>query len=208
MAVRRSILRGVVFNLEGTLRVPPSLDLQALRQAISKDADHRSPEQKAKALQAIDSAVDAQHQQQQQLGGSGAILGAKEVCDFIDARGLLRALITSSSEDDMQRFLQLAELNNCSQQFNPMIGKEYSSLKPFPDPLLHVFKQWGAKPWHVLMVGDTPAYDVACGNAVGSLTCLVDPLFQYKNDTLPRQHRPTFKIHSLQELMCLIQRLQ
>ncbi|MCO5592885.1 hypothetical protein L7F22_046889 [Adiantum nelumboides] len=206
MAVRRSILRGVVFNLEGTLRVPPSLDLQALRQAISKDVDHRSPEQKAKALQAIESAVDAQHQQQ--LGGSGAISRAKEVCDFIDARGLLRALITSSSEDDTQRFLQLAELNTCSQQFNPVIGKEYSSLKPSQDPLLDVFKQWGAKPWHVLMVGDTPAYDVACGNAVGSLTCLVDPLFRYKNDTLPRQHRPTFKIHSLQELMGLLQRLQ
>ncbi|MCO5591558.1 hypothetical protein L7F22_045545 [Adiantum nelumboides] len=206
MAVRRAILRGVVFDLDDILCVPSSLDLQALRRVISNDADHRSPEQKIKALQAIDSAVDVQRQQQ--LGGSGAIFGAKEVCDFIDARGLLRAIITSSSEDDAQRFLQLSELNTCSQQFNPVIGKEYTSLKPSPDPLLHVFKQWSAKPWHVLMVGNTSAYDVARGNAAGSLTCLVDPLFRYKNDTLPRQHRPTFKVHSLHELMGLIQRLQ
>ncbi|MCO5546865.1 hypothetical protein L7F22_000302 [Adiantum nelumboides] len=135
-------------------------------------------------------------------------IARQEICDLIDARGLLCVIITSSSEDDAQRFLQLAKLNTCSQQFNPVIGKEFSSLKPSPDPLLHVFKQWGAKPWHVLMVGDTPAYNIACGNAVGSLTCLVHPLFCYKNDTLPRQHRPTFKVHSLQELMGLIQRLQ
>ncbi|KAI5063682.1 hypothetical protein GOP47_0022229, partial [Adiantum capillus-veneris] len=201
MAARRALLRGVVFDLDGTLRVPPSLDLQALRGAILKDG-HRSPEQVAKALQAIDSA-----DMQRQEGCGSAIAGAKEVCDHIDASNLHRAIITLSSSDDAQRFQ--AEVNNRS-PFSPVFGKEYSSLKPSAHPLMQVCRQWCVGPRQVLMVGDSPRYDIACGNAAGALTCLVDPLFRYNNidRQLPMHHRPIFKVHSLFELKHLIQQLQ
>jgi phosphoglycolate phosphatase-like HAD superfamily hydrolase len=55
------------------------------------------------------------------------------------------------------------------------------------------------------MVGDSPADDMACGNAAGALTILIDYQRKYDAAALPAQHQPRHHVHSMREVIEVLQ---
>ncbi|EFJ28384.1 hypothetical protein SELMODRAFT_93629 [Selaginella moellendorffii] len=192
MGLVKAVLRGVVVDLDGTLRIPPTLDLRALKATVASRV-YSSPKEAELALQAVERAGRS---------NKWALPGAAELCSFIDSKKLRRGMITRSSTRDAENFE--AEELAVGSRFSPILGNEASAMKPSPQPLLRVCETWGVNPGEVLMVGDSAKDDVACGKSAGAMTCLVDPLFRYKIDELPLHQRPDFKVHSLHELKALI----
>ena len=51
------------------------------------------------------------------------------------------------------------------------------------------------------MVGDSPADDIACGNAAGAVTILIDYERRYEVAALPAAHQPTHHVYSMPEVI-------
>ncbi|XP_024539423.1 haloacid dehalogenase-like hydrolase domain-containing protein At2g33255 [Selaginella moellendorffii] len=195
----RKSLHGVVCDLDGTLRIPPSLDLKALLSSLA-NRKFPSKDEAELARQAVERAKALRS------SGKASLPGALELCDFIDSIPLPRAIITLSSRADVQKH-EAKELARASRRFSPIFGGQEKVVKPSPEPLLRVCHKWGVEPGQVLMVGDSAKYDVACGNSAGAITCLIDPLFRYRIDELTGERRPDFVVHSLHEIQELIRKI-
>ena len=51
--------------------------------------------------------------------------------------------------------------------FGQILTREFKPTKPDPDPILHICKQWGVKPYNTVMVGDH-FHDIQCGTSAGA----------------------------------------
>eukprot|EP00443_Scrippsiella_acuminata_P030002 CAMPEP_0115328646 /NCGR_PEP_ID=MMETSP0270-20121206/84793_1 /TAXON_ID=71861 /ORGANISM="Scrippsiella trochoidea, Strain CCMP3099" /LENGTH=389 /DNA_ID=CAMNT_0002749185 /DNA_START=46 /DNA_END=1211 /DNA_ORIENTATION=- len=168
----RPPLRGVVFDMDGTLTVP-NLDFQELyrRAGVPKGEDILSAKWRADA-NACAIVEDFEEEGRRTLC---LMPGAAELGAWLSAHGIPTALVTRNSARTLEHFF--AHIWPASvPAFMPAISRDDPwASKPDPASLVHIAKQWGVPAGDsLLMVGDSPSNDVVYGKAAGVRTALLD----------------------------------
>ncbi|TMW91098.1 hypothetical protein EJD97_014786 [Solanum chilense] len=207
-------LKGIVFDMDGTLTVPV-IDFQAMYRAVlghdeylavkSKnpsgiDILHHieswSPDKQCRAYEVI------ADYEKQGLDRLQIMPGAAELCSFLDSRNIRRGLITRNVKDAVDLFHERFGV-----KFSPALSREYRPYKPDPAPLLHICSTWEVQSNEVMMIGDSLKDDVACGKRAGAFTCLLDETGRYDAPEYANvQHKPDYKVSSLVEVQSLLER--
>ncbi|KAF8015902.1 hypothetical protein BT93_H1449 [Corymbia citriodora subsp. variegata] len=208
----RARLRGVVFDMDGTLTVPV-IDFAAMYRAVLGDDEYRrvraenptgidilhliegwTPERQRKAYEVI---ADYERQGLDRLQ---IMPGAAELCSFLDSKKL-RGLITRNMRSAVDLFHQRFGII-----FSPALSREFRPYKPDPAPLLHICSSWEVKPSEVLMIGDSLKDDVMCGKHAGAFTCLLDQTGRYDAPEFDSVDlKPNFKVSCLTEVFPLLE---
>ncbi|KAK2455646.1 hypothetical protein P8452_02782 [Trifolium repens] len=206
-------LRGVVFDMDGTLTVPV-IDFVSMYKAvlgeneyqrikasnpvgidILKLIDHWSPHQQRQAYDTI-----AQFEQQA-LQRLQIMPGTSELCNLLDSKKIRRGLITRNMKSAVDLFHQRFGIT-----FSPALSREFRPYKPDPAPLLHICSLWDVQPNEVIMVGDSLKDDIACGGRAGAHTCLLDQTGRYDSPEYANvDFKPDFKVTSLAEVYSLLE---
>ncbi|KAF9611190.1 hypothetical protein IFM89_027504 [Coptis chinensis] len=210
---QKKILRGVVFDMDGTLTVPV-IDFQAMYKAVLGEEEYISiksqsptgidilhhieswtPEKQKIAYQTI---TDYERQGLDRLQ---IMPGAKELCGFLDSKQIRRGLITRNIKEAVDLFhLRFGIV------FSPALSREFRPYKPSPDPLRHICSTWEVHPNEVMMIGDSLKDDVACGKCAGAFTCLLDETGRYDSTSFATADlNPDFKVSSLVEILSLLE---
>ncbi|GAB4843681.1 hypothetical protein Ancab_013645 [Ancistrocladus abbreviatus] len=195
-------LRGVVFDMDGTLTVPV-IDFQAMYKAVLGEEQYIAV--KSKNPSGIDILHHIEHwsspEQQkayeiiadferQGLDHLQIMPGALELCGFLDSKKLRRGLITRNVKAAVDLFHQRFGIT-----FFPALSREFRPYKPDPAPFLHICSMWEVQPNEVMMIGDSLKDDVACGKRAGAFTCLLDETGRYDVPQYASvHHKPDFKL--------------
>ncbi|KAM3326924.1 haloacid dehalogenase-like hydrolase domain-containing protein [Capsicum chacoense] len=213
-ASSKPLLKGIVFDMDGTLTVPV-IDFQAMYRAVLGHDEYVAvksknpsgidilhhieswiPDKQKKAYQVI---ADFE---KQGLDHLQIMPGAAELCSFLDSRNIRRGLITRNVKDAVDLFHQRFGV-----KFSPALSREYRPYKPDPAPLLHICSTWEIQPNEVMMIGDSLKDDVACGKRAGAFTCLLDETGRYDAPEYANvEHQPDYKVSSLVEVQSLLER--
>lgn len=188
MSQQRPTLRGVVFDMDGTLTVP-NIDFQAMysrcgvdpSQDVLKVLPTLSPESAAEKM-AIIEGIEAEATKTMTL-----MPGAKEFATWLGSHGIKTALVTRNT------LVSATALASHLPSFDIIIARDHGNQPPKPDPtaLLHIASTWRVQPNELVMVGDSPANDIAFGNVAGAATALVGSRRAHveadagKNDSVP-----------------------
>lgn len=206
-------LRGVVFDMDGTLTVPV-IDFSAMYKAVLGEEEYLSvksenpsgidilhyieswsPDKQRKAYEII---TDFERQGLDRLQ---IMPGAAELCDFIDSKKMRRGLITRNVKAAVDLFHQ-----RFGMAFSPALSREYRPYKPDPAPLVHICSTWEVQPNEVMMIGDSLKDDVACGKRAGAFTCLLDETGRYNTgDFVKMGLNPDFTVSSLTQVRSLLE---
>ncbi|GES60979.1 HAD superfamily hydrolase [Aspergillus terreus] len=169
-------LKGVVFDVDGTLCLPQNYMFGEMRAAlgIDKKVDilHHirslptieAQTEAANKIKAIEREA-MRHQQPQP--------GLVELMDYLQDKGVKRALCTRNFEAPVRHLL---ENHLPAHVFVPIITRETPGLLPKPDPagILHIAKEWdlanGGE--NLIMVGDS-IDDMTAGHTAGAATVLL-----------------------------------
>ncbi|KAL5542447.1 hypothetical protein UlMin_010157 [Ulmus minor] len=196
----KSRLRGVVFDMDGTLTVPV-IDFPAMYRAnpsgidILHQIENWSPEKQQKAYDTI---ADFEREGLDRLQ---IMPGAAELCGFLDSKKIRRGLITRNVKTAVDLFHERFGITFC-----PALSREFRPYKPDPAPLLHICSAWDVQPDEVMMVGDSLKDDVKCGKRAGAFTCLLDENGRYDSPEYANvDHKPDFKVSSLHEVRKLLE---
>lgn len=206
-------LRGVVFDMDGTLTVPV-IDFPSMYRAVLGEEEY------VRIKLENPSGIDVLHQiekwspdkqkrayeiiaefEKQGLDRLQIMPGASELCKFLDSRNIRKGLITRNVKESVDLFH-----NRFGMTFSPALSREFRPYKPNPAPLLHICSNWGVQPNEVIMIGDSLKDDVACGKRAGAFTCLLDETGQYNS---PEYHNaglePDYCVSSLVEVHSLLE---
>ncbi|XP_006854365.2 haloacid dehalogenase-like hydrolase domain-containing protein At2g33255 [Amborella trichopoda] len=200
-------LRGVVFDMDGTLTVPV-IDFGAMYREVlgneyesirsrsrgtSIDILHHietwEPEKQQKAYEVI---TEFERRGLKQLE---IMPGAMELCEFLDDKKIRRGLVTRNVKESVDLFHI-----RFGMKFIPALSREFRPYKPDPAPLLHICSEWNIPPNEVIMVGDSLRDDVGCGKGAGAFTCLLDEQGKYDSPESFAEIQPDFKVSSLRDL--------
>ncbi|CAN7137528.1 unnamed protein product [Brassica rapa subsp. narinosa] len=206
-------LRGVVFDMDGTLTVPV-IDFAAMYRSVLGEDEYKrikaespagidilhyieswSPDKQQKAYEII------ADYEQQGIDKLQIMPGAVELCSFLDSKKIKRGLITRNVKKAIDIFHQRFDVI-----FSPALGREFRPYKPNPDPLLHICSAWDIQPNEVMMVGDSLKDDIACGKGAGAFTCLLDETGRYGPDDFSVSGlHPDFKVDSLSKIQNILE---
>jgi len=205
----KPLIRGVVFDMDGTLTVP-CIDFAEMkrRAGVPANADIldtiESWEDVARreAAYAAIAEVEAEALQRMRV-----MPGCEQLCAELDARRVPRALITRNVRAGVRHFHDHHLTPTGLNMFSPAITRECEfEYKPSPAALLHICESWGIDPSEAVMVGDSYKDDVVCGNRAGTITVLLD--FERRNgytvDQFSGEERPTHVVSSLTDVAVLL----
>eukprot|EP00747_Dinoflagellata_sp_TGD_P194711 gnl/TRDRNA2_/TRDRNA2_62439_c1_seq1.p1 gnl/TRDRNA2_/TRDRNA2_62439_c1~~gnl/TRDRNA2_/TRDRNA2_62439_c1_seq1.p1 ORF type:complete len:388 (-),score=87.30 gnl/TRDRNA2_/TRDRNA2_62439_c1_seq1:54-1076(-) len=166
-------IRGVIFDMDGTLTLPDQLDFKLMRERAGvpggvdivpylREKHAGDEEAMAKAMAIID------EMERSAFSPPKLQPGLKESILQLAARGVRMGIVTRNSAACVDEFLRYTELP--AGTFSPVITRD-SDLpnKPDPAPVLHCCEAWGIEPKSALMVGDG-VDDMKMGAAAGSPT--------------------------------------
>jgi HAD superfamily hydrolase (TIGR01509 family) len=160
-------IRGVIFDMDGTLTVPV-IDFALMRRRLGiPEGDILAilrgwPDTRQKAAFDIIEEIEEEGRFKLQLQP-----GADALMRVLERRGLPRAILTRNTEKTV-RHLQ----THLHTTFSVIITRSFPTFKPDPAPALHICGKWGLKPAEVLLVGDFRD-DLTCGKQAGTRTCLL-----------------------------------
>ncbi|XP_027119547.1 haloacid dehalogenase-like hydrolase domain-containing protein At2g33255 [Coffea arabica] len=206
-------LRGVVFDMDGTLTVP-AIDFPAMYKAVLGEEEYVSiRKQKPSGIDILqhieDWSPDKQRQayeiiadyEKQGLDRLEIMPGASELCAFLDSRSIRRGLITRNVKTAVDLFHERFGIT-----FSPALSREFRPYKPDPAPLLHICSTWEVRPSEVMMIGDSLKDDVACGNRAGTFTCLLDETGKYDSPKYEHvEYKPDYKVSCLAGIHSLLE---
>ncbi|KAK7278532.1 hypothetical protein RJT34_23562 [Clitoria ternatea] len=213
MSTVKTRLRGVVFDMDGTLTVPV-IDFPSMYRAVLGDDEYRRMKAESpsgidilghietwppdKQRKANDTIADYERQGLQRLQ---IMPGAAELCGLLDSKKIRRGLITRNTKSAVDLYHERFGI-----KFSPALSREFRPYKPDPAPLLHICSLWEVQPNEVIMVGDSLKDDVACGRQAGAFTCLLDQTGRYDSPEYANvEFKPDFKVTSLAEVYSILE---
>ncbi|MBL9092526.1 MAG: HAD family hydrolase [Planctomycetaceae bacterium] len=163
----RSPVRGVVFDLDGTL-VDSALDFDAMRAEMGLAAG--VPVLETLATMAEHDAARCHEilHRHERNGAERAtvMLGAAEFIHELHRRGLKQAVWTRNS-----RAVALATLERVGLVFDDVISRDDAPPKPDPTAILDLCRRWRVEPRETVMLGDY-TFDMEAGRRAGARTVL------------------------------------
>jgi phosphoglycolate phosphatase-like HAD superfamily hydrolase len=206
-AIRRPLLRGVVFDMDGTLTVP-NLDFGAmyercgvpLDQDLLAVVDAMKPEPRAAAWAIIDE-MEAEGRRSLNL-----CPGAIDLAKWLAERGIPMAVVTRNSVTTADHLNSALWTATGLPPLSPVISRDTEGVAAKPDPAaLHaIAATWDAPLSSLLMVGDSPKNDVAFAKGAGVATALVDSGRRYVEGGDGGDGGADFTVESLSELVSLL----
>ncbi|KAL4792073.1 HAD-like domain-containing protein [Aspergillus venezuelensis] len=198
-------LKGIVFDVDGTLCLPQNYMFGEMREAlgISKQVDilHHirnlpTEDEKLEASNKI-KAIEREAMKTQEPQP-----GLVELMEYLRDKDIKRALCTRNFEMPVTTLLQ----NHLPEHiFMPIITRETPGLLPKPDPagILHIAKEWGLenRGEGLIMVGDS-IDDMSAGHAAGAATVL---LLNDHNGHLKEHMHTDLVIEKLHELIDILE---
>ncbi|KAJ5679625.1 hydrolase [Penicillium macrosclerotiorum] len=220
-------LKGIIFDVDGTLCLPQHHMFSEMRQVQSNcgtgvpyDNHDLTPELR-EAL-GIDRSVDILHHirdlptpeeravavskvqavEQRAMLDQQPQPGLSQLMNYIQSRKLPRALCTRNFEAPVQYLLQ----NHLpSHIFLPIITRDTPNVVPKPDPagILHIAREWGLtnRAESLIMVGDS-IDDMTAGHTAGAATVL---LLNERNSHLKEHAHTDLCISRLDELVDILE---
>lgn len=187
------MLRGIIFDMDGTL-TKPNVDFAAIEREIGAKvgfiidyAERSTPEERKRALDILER-YEAQAAMESELNE-----GVVEMLEFVSKKRLKKALLTRNSRKSVETVLRKHKLH-----FEFIVSREDTKPKPAPDPIFLLSKRMDIHTDHLLMVGDYK-YDIICGKAAGTKTVLL----RYK-EYIETEVTPDFEINSIREIIDLV----
>ncbi|MBU2499320.1 MAG: HAD family hydrolase [Proteobacteria bacterium] len=192
-------IKGVLFDLDGTLTFPGALDFPAIKREIACPNDIPILEyletlpldRKVPLFKILESKeVEAAAQSYPNTGAEKCLAALKE-------RGLLLGIITRNSIESVR--LALEKFRGVAlEDFATIITREDFPPKPHPEGVHQAAKSMGLSTSELLVVGDF-RFDVMAGKAAGALTVL---LTNKKKPALdPGDPVPDYTIGYLEEIL-------
>ncbi|CAJ1357692.1 unnamed protein product, partial [Effrenium voratum] len=202
MAAAKPVLRGVIFDLDGTLTVP-NLDFRLMHARCNvpphEDLLHAVGQMKDEERRRAEEIIEEmEHEGRRTLQLAP---GASELGRWLRGWQLPAAIVTRNTLTTVQHLHE--GLWQRLPKFCPAVGREFLPHKPHPAAMELIAKQWGIPLGpELLMVGDSPCNDIAFGKAAGVSTALVDAnrAHRDRDATLGAD----FVVDSLQELPGLL----
>ena len=174
----RPALRGVVFDMDGTL-TKPNLDFSEMYRRCGVDMSEdilgavaaMPPAERAAATAVIDE-MEAEGRRT-----LAVMPGAVELVRWLHAHEVPTALVTRNTRATVAHLHDALWAPRGLAPFAPAISRDDElPAKPDPAAFARIASAWGAAApsGELLMVGDSPANDVAFGKAAGAATALLD----------------------------------
>ena len=190
----RPTLRGVIFDMDGTLTVP-NHDFARMYERVGcvtndilTEIDTWDAARKARAEAII------HEMETEALVGMRVMPHSSDLGAFLDARNVPLVLVTRNVAASVDHFhanhwgkrkleasgakfatteTRLATTETLK-PFSPALARDFRPYKPAPDALLFICAAWGAAPSECAMVGDSAKDDIVAGNRAGCVTILLD----------------------------------
>lgn len=138
-------LRGIVFDVDGTLCLPQTPMFAAMRSAArippGKDILHHiaslpSPEQE-QAMQAVKD-VESEYMLLQTPQP-----GLVELMSYLTSRGVRKGLLTRNFEDPVRHLISKFLSDEAVGTFEPVVTRAFEPPKPRPEGMWWIAKEWG-----------------------------------------------------------------
>jgi HAD superfamily hydrolase (TIGR01509 family) len=163
-----AIVRGIVFDLDGTL-VVQELDFEAMRREIGMPSGTPLLEAIECLQRPAREAAVAVLRRHELAAAETARLnpGVRKFLDWLSARGVRQAVLSRNMREAV-----LKVLSRCGLSFDLVLAREDAPYKPSPEGLWQICELWGMAPARVAMIGDY-LYDLQAGKSAGTRTALV-----------------------------------
>ncbi len=207
------MLKGIAFDMDGTL-TRPVMDFNEIRNRIG-GLDPGAPiYEQALKMPEPDRSRALRILAETELEAAALTKpndGIYELIAFLEQRGMRKAIFTRNAQKALE--LTLSRLGLAG-KFEPVVTREQNlKLKPDPEPVLYILKQWRLGPDEVLVVGDF-VFDVMAGKRAGCRTIRVHnpdspSPFTFAVPSAPTGHegRPDFTVSRLSEIINIIEGL-
>lgn len=170
----KDVLRGVVFDMDGTL-TRPNIDFPEMYRRCGID-------RKNDIIQVLSSLPKADakpkwdiiHQMEEDsMNTMQLTVGSIEVINWLSSHNIPIALVTRNT---YKSTIVLQNQLQCS--FDYVIARDNTTFLPKPNPesMNYIVNEWNmsSSPSSIIMVGDSTANDIAFGKNAGTRTCLLD----------------------------------
>ncbi|ODV96929.1 hypothetical protein PACTADRAFT_48717 [Pachysolen tannophilus NRRL Y-2460] len=168
-------IKGVIFDMDGTLCLPQPWMFKMMRQALKIEGlpidildyiDSLSEDEKIIANKALaDIEAKAMIEQVPQPG-------LEDLMKFLHENDLPKTICTRNLIEPVNHLVSKFLPSEIQLQ-DPIITRSYSPPKPSAKPLLHIIESWGLKPENVIMVGDS-SDDMMAGLNAGCSVILIE----------------------------------
>ncbi len=167
MTIPFSKIRGVIFDLDGTLTQPIINFTEMRRRLELPEGDILAtvrtwPSERQRQAFAIIEEIEADARARMTLQP-----GARELMETLAAQRIERGLLTRNTGETVRRLQELLPI-----PFTAVVTRDFPSFKPDPDPALYIASLWNLPPFSILLVGDYRD-DLICGRKAGMFTCLL-----------------------------------
>ena len=199
---KKMIIKGVLFDFDGTLTRPGALDFPAIKQELGCPADQAILEyletlpsiQRSELMKTLEDIED------QAAEVSHPNKGAEKCLSVLKERGILLGILTRNGLNSVKKALQKFE-NVTINDFAAVITRDESLPKPHPDGVHEAARRMGLSTKEILMVGDF-RFDIIAGSAAGARTVLLAN--GVRAVMLPGDPEPDYTVHLLEEILdCL-----
>ena len=196
------IIKGVLFDFDGTLTLPGALDFPAIKremgcpveQAILEYLETQPPTVRAELMKILE--------QKEEVAAQASIpnKGAEICLSTLKKKDIPFGILTRNNIKSVKRALEKFE-GVTIEDFAVILTREFSLPKPHPDGVQEAARQMGVLPSELLMVGDF-RFDVIAGKAAGASTVLVTN----GGDSVmaPNDPEPDHTIGHLEELLDIL----
>ncbi|KAJ2489509.1 hypothetical protein IWW37_003918 [Coemansia sp. RSA 2050] len=173
-------IRGVVFDMDGTLATPMKEHLIKMRSDIGVPNGIPTLEYVETCLhgrareQAEKRIVDIETEAMANMRLSPGLV---ELLSFLYAHDIPIAIVTRNNINSVNHFINNVVAKQPQEQmklfaFNPVIDRSFKPIKPHPAAILRISRAWDIPPQQLLMVGDH-LDDLLCGLRAGSVSALL-----------------------------------
>ncbi|KXS20374.1 HAD-like protein [Gonapodya prolifera JEL478] len=197
-------IRGVVFDMDGTLTVPV-LDFKVMRerlqllpsQDIVETLHSWTGEKRAWGDRVIH---DMEHEA---MLATQVMDGTDEVVDTLERFKIPKAILTRNHRKPVDYLLQ----HHLPFDFHPIVTRDWDGpAKPHPAPLLHISSEWNLPSPHLLMVGDS-LDDLQTARGAGAVAVFLENEHNGKyRDLVATQGLADVTLRSMRELVGWLER--
>lgn len=166
--MKKSQFKGLIFDMDGTITVP-SINFDRVREELGilsgdiVEVIASWPEKKAEEAWAI-----IERYEEEVLSHTKFQDGAREGLLKFKTHGIRLGLLTRNSGKSADAVLERLNVD-----FDIVLTREFPFIKPHPEPVLHMLREWKLRPPDVLVTGDY-IHDIESGKAAGAYSCFFE----------------------------------